>query len=79
MSWEPGEALFGGKTGLEIISEIIVGSPNVLVNEGLLALECGLGQAEQVVTEIEETSMFNSIMIHRDLNGRQRVITAKRN
>ena len=68
-----------GKTGVEIIREIIIGAPSSLTTEGLLALEFGLGQAEQIVSQIEKTGMFNSIMVHRDLNGRQRVVTAQRN
>lgn len=79
LDWEPGTALFGGKTGLEIIREIIVGAPSNLTSGGLLALEFGLGQAEQIVSQIEKTGMFNSIMVHRDLNGRHRVVTAQRN
>ena len=64
---------------MEIIREIIIGAPSNLTSEGLLALEFGLGQTEQVVSQIEKTGMFNSIMVHRDLNGRQRVVTAQRN
>ena len=50
-----------------------------MTSGGLLALEFGLGQAEQIVSQIEKTGMFNSIMVHRDLNGRHRVVTAQRN
>ena len=79
LEWEPVEALFGGETGFEIMREIIVGAPENLSSKGLLALECGLGQAGQVVSEIEATGMFNSTMIRRDLNGCERVVTAERN
>ena len=77
LEWEPTEALFGGKAGMEIMRKIIIGAPNNLTPGGLLALECGLGQAEQVVSEIEATKTFSSVMIHRDLNGRERVVTAE--
>ena len=77
LEWEPTEALFGGKAGMEIMRKIIIGAPNNLTPGGLLALECGLGQAEQVVSEIEATKTFSSVMVHRDLNGRERVVTAE--
>ena len=57
--------------------KIITGAPKNLTPGGLLALECGLGQAEQVVSEIEATKTFSSVMVHRDLNGRERVVTAE--
>ena len=77
LEWEPTEALFGGKSGMEIMKKIIIGAPKNLTPGGLLALECGLGQAEQVVSEIEATKTFSSVMVHRDLNGRERVVTAE--
>jgi release factor glutamine methyltransferase len=79
VDWEPTEALFGGKSGMEIMKEIIIGAPKNLTSKGLLALECGLGQSKQVASEIEATETFGEVMIHRDLTGRERVVTAERN
>ncbi|MED5562961.1 MAG: peptide chain release factor N(5)-glutamine methyltransferase, partial [Gemmatimonadota bacterium] len=46
--WEPPEALFAGADGLDVIRQLVAGAPKHLLSGGLLALECGLGQAEGI-------------------------------
>ena len=76
--WEPPEALFAGEDGLDVIRQLVAGAPEHLVSGGLLALECGLGQAERVAADVNATSAFAAVWIRPDLTGRPRVVMAER-
>ena len=76
--WEPPQALFAGEDGLHVIRQLVAGAPEHLPAGGLLALECGLGQAEQIVKEVNATRAFVEVRIRRDLTGRPRVVMAER-
>ncbi len=76
--WEPPEALFAGEDGLDVIRQLVAGAPEHLVSGGLLALECGLGQAERVAADVNATGAFAAIRIRPDLTGRPRVVMAER-
>ena len=76
--WEPPEALFAGEDGLDVIRQLVAGAPEHLVSGGLLALECGLGQAERVAADVNATSAFAAVRIRPDLTGRPRVVMAER-
>jgi len=71
---EPKKALVPGKTGLEIIKDLIKGSPRFLKSRGYLVFEIGEGQKKRVL------SLFNSnwskISCFNDLNGIPRVVVA---
>jgi methylase of polypeptide subunit release factors len=49
-----------------------------LLPGGLLALECGLGQAERVAADVNTTGAFATVWIRPDLNGRPRIVMAER-
>jgi release factor glutamine methyltransferase len=76
--WEPPEALFAGEDGLDVIRKLVAGAPEHLLPGGLLALECGLGQAERVAADVNATGAFAAVRIRPDLNGRPRVVMAER-
>lgn len=76
--WEPPEALFAGKDGLDVIRGLVAGAPKHLLSGGLLALECGLGQAEGIAADVQATGAFGAVRIRADLTGRPRFVTAER-
>ncbi len=76
--WEPPEALFAGEDGLDVIRQLVAGAPEHLLTGGLLALECGYGQAERVAADVNATGAFASVRIRPDLTGRPRFVMAER-
>ncbi len=76
--WEPPEALFAGADGLDVIRQLVAGAPKHLLSGGLLALECGLGQAEGIAADVQATGAFGAVRICADLTGRPRFVTAER-
>lgn len=76
--WEPSEALFAGDDGLDVIQPLIAEAPEHLTDGGLLALEVGLGQAERVTRQIDDSGRFEPARVRRDLGGLPRVIMAER-
>ena len=76
--WEPPEALFAGENGLDVIRQLVAGAPKHLLSGGLLALECGLGQAEGIAADVQATGAFGAVRIRADLTGRPRFVTAER-
>ncbi len=74
LKFEPAVALFGGKTGLEMIEKLIAQASEKLKPGGLIALEVGEGQKE-AVTSLLESSGFRSIRVYKDLAGVERVLT----
>lgn len=77
-SWEPRGALAGGADGLSVIRMIVAGAAGHLVEDGLLALEVGAGQAGAVVSAVESAGTYEAVRVRRDLAGRERVVLARR-
>lgn len=75
---EPRIALDGGADGLNFYRKIVEGAPKFLLPEGFLALEVGIGQAEEVSRLIAGNGNFFGTEILRDLAGIERVVTARR-
>lgn len=76
--WEPALALFAGDAGLDVIREIVSGAPEMLRPGGLLALEIGWRQAEAVSELIRAADGLTEPVVRRDLEGRDRIVTAER-
>lgn len=71
---EPREALFGGRTGLEIPKQFIDAAARLLKSGGVLAIEHTETQGQAISGLLEE--MFNNIELHYDLNDRPRWTSA---
>ena len=76
--FEPRVALDGGVDGLDVIRELVAAAPERLRSGGLLALECGRGQAPSIAALLRDSGAFDMIEMHRDLAEIQRVVTARR-
>ncbi|HEY8470013.1 MAG TPA: peptide chain release factor N(5)-glutamine methyltransferase [Longimicrobiales bacterium] len=76
--WEPAGALFAGPTGLEVLAALIEGAPRHIEPGGLLALEIGAGQAEEVAWRIGRRGAYGPPRIVPDLGGVERVVLAER-
>ena len=73
--YEPRLALDGGADGLDAYRHLAGEALRVLKPDGLLAFEIGHTQAE-AVSAILKTAGAEDIRVHRDLAGRDRVVTA---
>lgn len=65
---DPEVALFGGERGDEIVRKLIDEAPSRLKGGGLLALEIGLGQADDLVALMAEKN-YHDIAAIRDYGG----------
>ncbi len=72
--WEPGEALFAGPDGLDVILPLVARAPVFLRKGGLFATEVGDGQARKVAGAMEDSGAFTQVGIRPDLAGRERVV-----
>jgi release factor glutamine methyltransferase len=74
--WEPSGALFAGADGLDVIRALVIGAPDRMNEGGLLALEVGDGQADDVAGLIRQRRAFSDPVVRKDLAGRPRVVMA---
>ncbi|HEX8490657.1 MAG TPA: peptide chain release factor N(5)-glutamine methyltransferase [Chthoniobacterales bacterium] len=65
---DPEAALFAGERGTEMISKLIAAARAHLSPGGVLALELGIGQADEVAAEMEEKN-YHDIEQIRDYSG----------
>ena len=70
---EPMLALDGGEDGLDFYRRIAKDAPRRLVSGGTLLLECGQGQAQEIVRLLTK---FEYTMVMRDLEGVERYVRA---
>ena len=75
--WEPGAALFAGPTGTEAIAEIVQGAADWLAPGGALVVELAPRHAEDA-GGLARDAGFGDVDIRPDLNGRARVLVARR-
>ncbi|MEZ5871133.1 MAG: peptide chain release factor N(5)-glutamine methyltransferase [Nitratireductor sp.] len=73
---DPALALDGGKDGLDAYRAILGGARQVLKPDGLILLEIGHDQP-QSVSAIAADCGFDNIVVHKDMAGHDRVITAR--
>ena len=75
---EPREALVGGKDGLCFYSQIIKNAADWLMPDGYLIIEIGETQANSIIKLMESEGHYEDIEIIKDLQGKERVISARR-
>ena len=73
VGFEPAMALDGGEDGLDFYRRLAKEAPKHLVRGGALIMECGIGQAQEIVKLF---SKFDYTMVTRDLEGVERIVRA---
>ncbi len=75
---EPSAALYAGETGLDFIERIVNDAPGHLRAGGLLVMEFGIDQADDVRDMIVRSGAFAEPTIHHDHQGLERTAAAIR-
>ncbi|WP_375692061.1 peptide chain release factor N(5)-glutamine methyltransferase [Pseudooceanicola sp. LIPI14-2-Ac024] len=75
--WEPHMALTPGGDGLDAYRAIAAGAPAHLAPGGTLMVEIGMAQGPDVV-RIFSVAGLEDVTIHPDMDGRDRVVSARR-
>ena len=74
---EPHLALDGGPEGLDIIGRISLDAPAYMKEGARLFLETGSEQGGHVLDLLKGLGLYEDINIHRDLAGRERIVSAR--
>ncbi len=74
--WEPGEALFAGSDGLDVLKALVGGAREHLKTGGLLALEFGDGQAQAVTGLLKDCDGYLDVKVFKDYAGKERFVFA---
>lgn len=74
--YDPVVALLGGDDGLRAYCEIVPGVSHLLAKGGLVALELGVGQAQDVM-QLAVSENLQVARVARDLRGIERCLIAK--
>ena len=75
---EPYEALVGGKDGLYFYRQIIRNATDWLKPKGYLVIEIGETQAKTIMKLMESERYYEGIEITKDLQGKERIVSARR-
>jgi release factor glutamine methyltransferase len=75
--WEPRQALVSGPTGTEAISDVVAGAGSWLGPGGAAVVEIAPHQAEEA-RALARDAGFGDVDVRPDLNGRARVLVARR-
>lgn len=78
LQWEPRMALDGGADGLRLIEPCIEQAAEVLHPHGMLLLEIGADQSQDVASILKKHGSWSDIQVFRDLAGLPRLIQAER-
>ena len=76
VKFDPALALDGGKDGLTIIKRLIESVPGKIASNGLIALELGQGQAQQISGFMADQN-YRDISIKKDYQGVERLLIAR--
>jgi len=76
--YEPRAALYGGVDGMDLYRRICEQVGPFLKPDGALLLEIGYKQGPAVRAMLEQTGLFPSIKVDKDLIGHDRIVIAKR-
>jgi release factor glutamine methyltransferase len=76
--YEPQQALLGGEDGLDYLRRIISDGNAHLQPGGALMLEIAYNQGQDVISLLEQSGSLNNIETHKDHQGHERIITARK-
>ena len=76
IEYDPKIALFAGRDGLDAFKRIIPNLAKFLNPDGLVVLETGASQSDQVKNMMNEVGFINAKIV-KDLSGKDRLIAAK--
>lgn len=76
---EPHIALDGGKDGLYFYRIIAENAYKYLNEDGILALEIGYDQKEEVISLLQKTGKYSNVYCKKDLSGNNRIIICRNN
>ena len=71
---EPSLALYGGKDGLDYYRLIFKNAKKFLNNGGVIAVEIGYAQANDVIEIISKHNEYSDISVIQDINNKSRVV-----
>ncbi len=71
---EPRIALDGGEDGLDFYRAIAAKVPRYIVRGGMLIVECGEGQAQEIIKIFQTAAHCDFAMVVKDLAGVERVV-----
>ena len=74
---EPHEALYGGRSGLDVIKLFLDGVNRHLNKNGFFLIEFGKGQDFLLKEELVRSN-FNNVCFYKDLNNVNRVVCVKK-
>lgn len=77
-SWEPPVALFTGADGLAATGAIVREAGDILLRQGVLALEVDSRRADRVADLLTADGRYSDIVVRQDLTGRDRYVLAIR-
>lgn len=75
---EPIIALDGGKDGLEFYKIIANNAWKCLIKNGVLALEIGYDQKDDVINLLQQIGKYKDIYSKKDLSGNDRIVICKK-
>ena len=78
LSFEPPQALYGGRDGLLFINEIVKKGPRLLKRKGFLIIEIGANQKKRAEDIFRRTG-FRSVRTVRDFSGLDRIVVGEWN
>ncbi len=75
---EPASALFAADGGLAEVKRLVRAAPDYLERPGgVLLLEVGMGQTEEVAQLLVDARISDRVTVHRDLAGHERVVSGR--
>lgn len=75
--WEPAQALFSGRDGLDDARLLIAGAQQWLTQRGALVLELGETQLG-AASDLAMAAGYEHVQVHQDLTGRDRVLVCRK-
>ena len=75
---EPKIALDGGKNGLDFYKIIANNAWKCLIKNGVLALEIGYDQKDDVINLLQQIGKYKDIYSKKDLSGNDRIVICKK-